>query len=73
MADQAGDPAKAADAIIDVVRGEGLGVKTKQEGGTGWPFILTLGEDGDRDVRQKCELVVKTLDEWKEVAMSIAP
>lgn len=68
--DQAGDPAKAAEAIIDIVRGEGLGKRAREEGG--WPPILALGEDGDRDVRQKCELVLNSLDEWRDVALSIA-
>ena len=34
--------------------------------------MLILGEDGDRDVRQKCEQVLVALDEWRDVVRGIA-
>lgn len=69
-ADGAADPAKAAHVIVDVVRGEGVGIKAKDK--DGWPFMLALGEDGERDIRAKCEKVLKALDEWKEVSLSVS-
>ncbi|KDQ60349.1 hypothetical protein JAAARDRAFT_32738 [Jaapia argillacea MUCL 33604] len=56
-----GDPRKAMDLLVDIVRGEGRVV------GKEWPLILVLGEDADKDVRASCRRIEGLLDEWKEV------
>lgn len=40
--------------------------------GRGWPVALALGFDADRDIREKCAKVMRSLDEWKDVACAIA-
>ncbi|KAG6877945.1 hypothetical protein C0993_001803 [Termitomyces sp. T159_Od127] len=60
-----GDPAKAMEAVIDIVRGEGIAK------GRPWPELLILGEDAERDVRHKCNKVLKALDEWKDVTRGV--
>ncbi|KAG6860082.1 hypothetical protein C0995_016081 [Termitomyces sp. Mi166 len=60
-----GDPAKAMEAVVDIVRGEGI-AKDRP-----WPGLLVLGEDAERDVRDKCNKVLKALDEWKDVTCSV--
>lgn len=63
---QAGDPTLAAKAISDVVHGA-------LEGRTEWPKLgmLALGEDAERDIRDKCNTVLKNLDETGEIVRSI--
>ncbi|KAH0578135.1 hypothetical protein H2248_004100 [Termitomyces sp. 'cryptogamus'] len=60
-----GDPAKAMEAVVDIVRGEGIAK------GRPWPNLLILGEDAGRDVRNKCNKVLKALDEWKDVTCGV--
>ena len=62
---QAGDPDKAMEAVVDVVRGEGV---TK---GRPWPRYLVLGEDAGRDVRMKSERILGVLDEWNDVTSGV--
>lgn len=62
---QTGDPKKAAAVIVDVVKGEGVAQ------GRAWTGTLFLGSDAVRDVRAKCENILKTLEEWSDVATSI--
>ncbi|KAG6908983.1 hypothetical protein DXG01_002472 [Tephrocybe rancida] len=64
-----GDPCKAMEAVVDIVRGEGVAA------GRPWPGLLILGEDAERDVRDKSVKVLKALDEWKDVTFSsdVAP
>ncbi|KAF8201220.1 hypothetical protein K438DRAFT_640943 [Mycena galopus ATCC 62051] len=52
-----GDPAKAMEAVVDVVRGENWAR------GLPWPGRLVLGEDAERDVRAKCKRVLDNLDD----------
>ena len=59
-----GDPDKAMEAVVDVVKGQGVA------SGKPWPLYLILGEDAHRDVEMKCRKVLATLDEWKDVALS---
>jgi NAD(P)-dependent dehydrogenase (short-subunit alcohol dehydrogenase family) len=61
---QPGDPKKAAERIIDVVRGEGAAA------GKPWPLWLFLGKDSEDTVRGKIEEVAKNLDQWKDVVRS---
>lgn len=60
-----GDPTKAMEAVVDIVRGEGIAK------GRPWPELLILGEDAERDVRDKCNKVLKALDEWKDVTCGV--
>ncbi|KAF8628593.1 hypothetical protein AX15_003816 [Amanita polypyramis BW_CC] len=61
---QNGDPARAMEVLVDTVRGEGVAK------GKPWPGLLVLGEDAERDLRNKCTHIIQILDEWKEVAGS---
>ncbi|KAF9471972.1 NAD(P)-binding protein [Pholiota conissans] len=61
-----GDPDKAAIAIVDVVRGEGVAK------GRPWPPYLVLGEDAEVNVKNKCAKVLKVLDEWVDVARGVS-
>lgn len=60
-----GDPAKAMELLVDTVRGEG------QAYGREWPMWLFMGQDVYRDVRAKCARVLRTLDDWEDVATSL--
>jgi len=62
---QNGDPDKAAEVIVDVVRGEGI---TK---GRSWPEYLILGNDAEAGVREKTSKVLKVLDEWVDVTRNV--
>ncbi|KAJ7078071.1 hypothetical protein C8R44DRAFT_910609 [Mycena epipterygia] len=62
---QAGDPDKAMEAVVDVVRGEGAAQ------GKPWPGYLLLGKEADRDVRAKCKIMTEHLDEWREVVRGV--
>ena len=60
-----GDPAKAMELLVDVVRGEGDAY------GREWPMWLFMGKDVYRDVRAKCERVERHLAEWEDVATNL--
>lgn len=62
---QPGDPTKAMEAVVDVVRGEGSAA------GKPWPLHLALGRDADRDIRDKCAKMNRHLDEWDEVVKGV--
>lgn len=62
---QPGDPMKAMRFVVDVVRGEGVAA------GREWPSYLVLGEDAERDVRKKCMMMLKHLDEWQDVIRDV--
>ncbi|KAJ7204668.1 hypothetical protein GGX14DRAFT_459282 [Mycena pura] len=62
---QPGDPDKAMEAVVDVVRGEGAAC------GKPWPGYLLLGKDADRDIRAKCRVMTEHLDEWREVVRGV--
>jgi hypothetical protein len=62
---QKGDPDKAMEAVVDVVRGEG---KAK---GRPWPLYLALGDDADEGIRQKSTKLLKHVDEWGDVIRSV--
>ena len=56
-----GDPEKAAEAIVDVIRGEGVAK------GRPWPEYLFLREGTEEAVRGKCSKDLKILDECVDV------
>ncbi|TRM60748.1 hypothetical protein BD626DRAFT_503731 [Schizophyllum amplum] len=60
-----GDPAKAMEALVDVVRGEG------KAAGREIPMYLMLGEDAVSDVRTKFARVLKIVAEWEEVTTDV--
>jgi hypothetical protein len=60
-----GDPHKAVEVIVDVVKGEGVAK------GRPWPGYLVLGEDAELDIRTKCTKVLTALDEWVDVGRGV--
>lgn len=60
-----GDPHRAMELLVDVVRGEGAAR------GREWPMWLFLGGDVYRDVRGKCARVLASLDAWEDVATDL--
>ena len=61
---QPGDPAKAAERMVDVVRKEGMAA------GKETPLRMPLGRDGMEQVRNKCVSMLKIIDEWEDVIVS---
>lgn len=62
---QPGDPAKAMEIVVDVVKGEGCAA------GREWPLYLVLGKDAEADIRNKCAKVLKHLDDWNDVVRGV--
>jgi NAD(P)-dependent dehydrogenase (short-subunit alcohol dehydrogenase family) len=62
---ETGDAKKAANVIVDIVRGEGIAE------GRPSTETLFLGSDAIRDVGAKCQATLKTIEEWGDVARSI--
>ncbi|KAJ7445656.1 hypothetical protein FB451DRAFT_1148737 [Mycena latifolia] len=60
-----GDPAKAMETVVDVVRGEGAAA------GKPWPLYLVLGDVGVSGVTEKCKRVTHLLEEWKELSTGL--
>lgn len=61
---QPGDPRKAAERILDVVRDEGMAK------GKPWPKRLPLGPDALIGIRGKCEETLDLCKEWEDVIIS---
>ncbi|KAK3314462.1 hypothetical protein B0H66DRAFT_313654 [Apodospora peruviana] len=59
------DIAKIPDAIIDVIKGEGLAK------GRTMPLRVVLGPDSMDGIRQKCKEQLELLDEWEDVTLSV--
>lgn len=64
MAHMPGDVAKAATAIVDVIKGQGWAK------GRPWAVRMSLGSDGRCAVEQKCKEMLVLLDEWKDLSSS---
>lgn len=62
--DTGGDPKKAMEILVDVVRGEGVAE------GKAWPLYLPLGRDAEQAILDKTETVGEVLKEWKDVICS---
>ncbi|KAG0709824.1 hypothetical protein DFH29DRAFT_885950 [Suillus ampliporus] len=62
---QPGDPDKAMNIVVDVVKGEG------RAAGREWPLYLVLGRDAEADIRNKCAKVLKHLDDWNDVVRGV--
>ncbi|KAJ7444571.1 hypothetical protein B0H11DRAFT_1825279 [Mycena galericulata] len=61
-----GDPAKAMEVVVDVVRGEGVAR------GRPWPGTLVLGEDAENDLRAKTKRALDNLDAWSDVIRGVS-
>ncbi|TGO16414.1 hypothetical protein BTUL_0028g00140 [Botrytis tulipae] len=61
---QPGDPKKAAERIIDIVRREGLAA------GKETPLRLSLGPDCLQQIKDKCLSTLKILEDWEELIHS---
>ena len=59
-----GDPVKAVERMIDVVKGEGMAE------GKPMPPRLPLGSDGLKVVKDKCMETLKLCEEWEELIVS---
>lgn len=57
---QPGDPNKAAERLVDGVKGQG-GAK-----GRAMPTRLVIGADAFQAIRNKCQMMLKLCDEWEE-------
>ncbi|KAI9646347.1 hypothetical protein NHQ30_005791 [Ciborinia camelliae] len=61
---QPGDPKKAVERIVDIVRREGLAA------GKETPPRLPLGADGLQQLKDKCLATLKILEDWEELITS---
>ncbi|KXN91710.1 hypothetical protein AN958_12562 [Leucoagaricus sp. SymC.cos] len=61
---QPGDPQKAAEIIVDLVRGEGVAK------GKPWPRFLALGPDSYAMIKEELRKASEALEEWKDVSSS---
>jgi hypothetical protein len=61
---QPGDPKKAVEIMIDVVKGEGFAA------GKTMPERLPLGPDALNVIRKKCNATLEVCNEWESVIMS---
>ena len=59
-----GDPAKAVERMIDVVKGENFAA------GKSLPPRMPLGTDGLKVIRDKCQASLQICDEWEELIVS---
>lgn len=57
---QPGDPDKAAERLVDGVKGQGGAL------GRPMPTRLVLGADAIQAIRNKCQTLLKVCDEWEE-------
>ncbi|KAJ4487680.1 hypothetical protein J3R30DRAFT_833867 [Lentinula aciculospora] len=58
---QPGDPVKAVELIVDVVRGEG------KAQGRNFPRYLPLGSNAGQAIKEKTEMMKSVLEEWGDV------
>ncbi|KZT18860.1 NAD(P)-binding protein [Neolentinus lepideus HHB14362 ss-1] len=61
---QPGDPKKAVEVMVDLVRGEGVA------DGKEIPLVVDLGSDCHQTVRDICQSTIERLDKWESVARS---
>lgn len=66
---QAGDPAKAADRIVELIDGTGMGAQFRERG-LGTVFRVLLGEDCHTAVTAKSQLVQQEIESIRDVALS---
>ena len=70
---QPGSSSESAKVIVGVVRGDRVASKANAKEGGDWPDLdmLVLGSDALTNIREKCQRILKSLDEWEGVARSI--
>ena len=61
---QPGDPAKAAERIVDVVHGEGVAA------GKEIPPLIAVGSDAYREIADELASAQHKLEDWKELTCS---
>ncbi|KAJ3820638.1 hypothetical protein EV361DRAFT_1028136 [Lentinula raphanica] len=64
---QSGDPDKAVEVIVDVVRGEGCAEGKVGKELKGWPLYVPLGKEANRDIEAKCKTMLGAVERWREV------
>ena len=57
---QPGDPNKAAERLVDGVKGQGAAE------GRAMPTRLVIGADAIQAIRNKCQMMLKVCDEWED-------
>lgn len=62
---QPGDPRKAVERIVDVVRSEGMAARKEL------PVRLPLGGDALAVIRKKCEETLKICEDWEDLISGI--
>lgn len=62
---QKGDPAKAMEVLVDVVRDEG------KAHGRPWPLYLMLGAEAEKSVNEKCEKVMGVMKAWRDMTTNL--
>lgn len=62
---QPGDPDRCVNAVIDVIRGEGLAR------GKPRPHVVPLGSDSLLTIREYAKALLKTCDTWEVIAHSV--
>lgn len=60
-----GDPAKAVEVLVDVVRGEG------KARGRELPLYLLLGNPTYAAARDHCNMLLRSMDAWEDVARDL--
>jgi hypothetical protein len=59
-----GNPKKCAERIVDVMKGEGMA------SGKPMPSQIPLGSDALVSIKETCESMLKTCEEWKDLIES---
>jgi len=61
---QPGDPTKGAEAVVDIVKGEGI------VSGKTLPISIALGTDCYETIKASSNAALLRLEEWKELTIS---
>lgn len=62
---QPGDPRKAMELVVDVVRGEGKAKALLEK--YGWPLYLPIGKEAEDAIREKTQQIGHVLDVWGDL------
>ncbi|KAF6741954.1 short-chain dehydrogenase/reductase SDR [Ephemerocybe angulata] len=63
---QKGDPVRAMELVVDIVRGEGTAEHKP------WPSHLILGDDAIADVKAKSSKLMATLEKWESTGRAVS-
>ncbi|KIK53704.1 hypothetical protein GYMLUDRAFT_1025095 [Collybiopsis luxurians FD-317 M1] len=64
---QRGDPEKAVELIVDIVRREGKSVERLGGGRAESPIYVPLGREANNDLEAKCTKMIQVVQKWKDV------